>query len=265
MTADFYLTLPSNASMHLHPDNTLTHYVTSLPQRISLSGEWECGLVEIQYPHDWYNVREKDSWFFLSESSSDGHSVGGIATGYYDGTRKLIRAINRSLACIAVRQRVKLSYSDITQKVSVRMSPSTEFTTHGSMGVILGLDARTIRSPESHVPLDGDGEVYTFVKEGDSVVDMKQGFESLYVYTNVVESRVVGDSLVPLLRIVPIQGEHGHTISRHFEHVQYLPLLRKEFGTIEIDIRDDTGHAVPFERGKVTVTLHFRRRKTGLF
>ena len=115
------------------------------------------------------------------------------------------------------------------------------------------------------VPLDGDGEVYTFVKEGDSVVDMKQGFESLYVYTNVVESRVVGDSLVPLLRIVPIQGEHGHMISRHFEHVQYLPLLRKEFGTIEIDIRDDTGHAVPFECGKVTVTLHFRRRKTGLF
>ena len=122
------------------------------------------------------------------------------------------------------------------------------------MGVILGLDTRTIRSPESHVPLDGDGEVYTFVKEGDSVVDMKQGFESLYVYTNVVESRVVGDSLVPLLRIVPIQGEHGHTISRHFEHVQYLPLLRKEFGTIEIDVRDDTGQAVPFERGKVTVT-----------
>ena len=82
------------------------------------------------------------------------------------------------------------------------------------------------------------------------------------MYTNVVESRVVGDSLVRLLRIVPIQGEHGHTISRHFEHIQYL---WKEFGTIEIDIRDDTGHAVPFKRHKVTVTLHFRRRKTGLF
>ena len=189
MTADFYLTLPSNASMHLHPDNTLTHYVTSLPQRISLSGECECGLVVIQYPHDWYNVREKDSWFFLSKSSSDGHSVGGIAAGYYDGTRKFTRAINRSLAGIAVRQRVKLSYSGITQKLSVRMSPSTEFTTQGYMGVILGLDTRTICSAESHMPLDGDGEVYIFMKEGDSVVDMKPGFESLYVYTNVVESR----------------------------------------------------------------------------
>ena len=128
--------------------------------------------MEIQYPHYWYNVREKDSWFFLSEISNDGHSVGGIAKGYYDGPRKLIRAINRSLAGIAVRQIVKLIYSDITQEVSVRMSPSTEFTTQGSMGVILGLDTRTIRSPESHVPLEGDGEVYTFMKEGDSVVDL---------------------------------------------------------------------------------------------
>ena len=92
--------------------------------------------------------------------------------------RKLIRAISRSLAGIAVRQRVKLNYSDITQKVSVHMSPSTEFTTQGSMGVILGNDTRTIRSPENRVPLDGDGEVYTFMKEGDSVVDMTQGFAS---------------------------------------------------------------------------------------
>ena len=24
---------------------------------ISLYGEWECGLTEIHYPHDWYNIR----------------------------------------------------------------------------------------------------------------------------------------------------------------------------------------------------------------
>ena len=51
MATDFYLTLPSNASMKVHPDNTLAHYITDLPQRISLSGEWECGMAEIQYPH----------------------------------------------------------------------------------------------------------------------------------------------------------------------------------------------------------------------
>ena len=54
---DFYLVLPSNSSMSMYPNNTLAQYVTNLPRRISLSGEWECGLTEIHYPHDWYNVR----------------------------------------------------------------------------------------------------------------------------------------------------------------------------------------------------------------
>ena len=70
MATDFYMTLPSNASMKTHPDNTLTHYVTDLPQRIDLTGEWECGLSDIQYPHTWYNVTEDDVWLFLYESIS---------------------------------------------------------------------------------------------------------------------------------------------------------------------------------------------------
>ena len=57
MASEFYLVLPSNASMVTHPNNTLAQYITNLPRRISLSGAWECGLTEIYYPHDWYNVR----------------------------------------------------------------------------------------------------------------------------------------------------------------------------------------------------------------
>ena len=49
MATDFYLTLRSNASMKMYPDNTFVYYITDLPQRIVLSGEWECGLAEIQY------------------------------------------------------------------------------------------------------------------------------------------------------------------------------------------------------------------------
>lgn len=66
-----------------------------------------------------------------------------------------------------------------------------------------------------------------------------------------MERRVVGDSLVPLLRIVPLSGEQGDTVWNSFQKPQYVPVLCKEFGTIEVDIRDDTGRPVPFERGKV--------------
>ena len=98
-----------------------------------------------------------------------------------------------------------------------------------------------------------------------SIVDLRRGFESLYVYSSIVEPRIVGDKIAPLLRIVPITRRHGEMVTTRFDHVQYIPVLSREFGSVETEIRDDTGQPVPFERGKVTVTLHFRRCSSGLF
>ena len=91
MATHFYLTLPCNASMKVHPDNILAHYITNLPQRISVSGEWECGLPEIQYPHTWFNVREGDTWFSLNERNTVGLTPSTkIEAGYYHSPNVLL-------------------------------------------------------------------------------------------------------------------------------------------------------------------------------
>ena len=80
----FYLTLPSNSSQEYFPDNTLTHYFTKLPQAIDLKGvDWEVGLVEMQYPHTWYNIQEDEGWVDI-RTEADGvvhHSV--LSVGLY--------------------------------------------------------------------------------------------------------------------------------------------------------------------------------------
>jgi hypothetical protein len=45
----FYITLPSDSSANYYPDNTLARFVTKLPERIRLEGEYEMGLAEIIY------------------------------------------------------------------------------------------------------------------------------------------------------------------------------------------------------------------------
>ena len=72
---------------------------------------------------------------------------------------------------------------------------------------------------------------------------------------------MVGDAQVPLLRIVPVEGRDGEMITRVLDPIQYCPLLQRRSQTVEIDIRDDTGSIVPFERGRVVATLHCRKRK----
>ena len=47
--------------------------------------------------------------------------------------------------------------------------------------------------------------------------------------------------------LLPITGSHGEMVTTRFDHVQYIPLLSREFGSVETEIRDDTGRPVPFE------------------
>ena len=81
----------------------------------------------------------------------------------------------------------------------------------------------------------------------DWVADVKKGLNSLYVYCP--------------LRIVPVEGRDGEMIIRVLDPIQYCPLLQRRLPTMEIDIRDDTGSILPFERGRVVVTLHYRKRE----
>ena len=276
MATDFYMTLPSNASMKTHPDNTLTHYITDLPKRIDLTGEWECGLSDIQYPHTWYNVTEDDVWLFLYEvNEPDVARRSRLSCRYYDDPLTLMYHVNKGLYRLwSEKTRAQMSYSSVTQKMTLHTTPNTVFITphHSSITSMLGFRTPTIveRVPEEVTPSSVDDvhpadSSYPFHIEADDVVNMTQGFNTLYVYTDVVESRIVGDTLAPLLRTLPISGRHGDILSDRFTNIHYVPLLRSTFHSIEVDIRDDMGRRVPFEYGRVTVTLHFRRRKTGLF
>ena len=135
--------------------------------------------------------------------------------------------------------------------------------THTSMrGRNIGLTPSVTVVAPSKETVDGP---YSYRKEADNVGDMNQGFDTIYVYTDVEESRIVGDSLAPLLRSLPVGESHGATVYDRFTIIHYVPLLYAHFKSIEINVRDDTGRFVPHEYGKVIVTLHFRRRSTGLF
>ena len=69
----------------------------------------------------------------------------------------------------------------------------------------------------------------------------------------------MGDSEVQLLRIVPVEGKHGDMVTKAFQNLQYVPIVKKQFSTVEMNIKTDTGKDVPFESGKLITTLHFRR------
>ena len=246
--AQFYLHLPSNSSLDKFPNNTLTEYWVCLPQTVSLTGDWEVALTEIQYPHSWNNVQENfENRFYLRNQELDGMWEALIVPpGHYSSVADVITKINEVVSSNGrFKDEVQLSFDTLNRKVTVHLQNEVEVY-FSDIGQMLGFLPK---------------EVISKTSTADREADLDHGFHDLYVYCDIIQPQYVGDALVPLLRIVPVEGKDGERISKSFIRPQYVPVSRKQFESIEVNIKRDTGETVPFEFGRVLLTLHFRQSR----
>ena len=99
-------------------------------------------------------------------------------------------------------------------------------------------------------------------EKGFTLALPETGNQYSYVYTDIIKSLYHGDVVVSVLRTVTVKGEHGSYVGKNFERPHYVPLKKKVFDMISINIRDEAGDIVAFKHGKVIITLHFRHSKT---
>ena len=91
-------------------------------------------------------------------------------------------------------------------------------------------------------------------------MNLNRGIDAIYVYSDVIQSKLVGDSSVPLLSVVHLRGVFGEMAFKEYYSPVYTPMAKYVFSTIEIYITDSTGRPVPFSSGKVSVLLHFKQK-----
>src|ERR1043165_2632417 len=260
--AHFFLTLPSNSSMLYYPNNTLTRYTTRLTNAISLTGEWEVGLVEIQYQHSWPNLERLEGRFTYAQN---GKYVEGmpqfnltktlrVTPGYYDSPAVLVEAINKLIkeaACtVDFETYPRFVFNPVTKSLNADINSMCRVQFSPSLCSMLGISGR-------QNPIENEEE-HNWDWKSTNACDINRGFSSMYVYCNVLEHAPVGDTQAPLLRIVRVSDRSGHNVHTIYEKPLYVPLQQKNFDSIEIDIRSDVGSPIAFEYGKVLVTLHFR-------
>ena len=82
---------------------------------------------------------------------------------------------------------------------------------------------------------------------------------SIYTYCDLVEHIPVGDTKAPLLRIVNRKSNEDGNVHKTFNPVMYVPLQKKCFDSVGINMMTDSGEPVPFNSGKSFVVLEFRR------
>lgn len=263
----FFLHLPSNSSESYYPDNTRSHFITRLLNSIELKGDWEVGLSEILFSKTWFNIK-KGEGFKIITNSPHVFSI-SIREGNYATIEEVVNELNAR-----TRQYAEMSTSPLASIID--KWPTFGYNANNNkveVGIVKGLQVtfteglcRLLGFRKRSMPIGVDGGSEYSIVESDKTADINDGLEVFYIYCDILEYIPVGHTEAPLLRIVDSGSENlGSLVRRHYETPIYIPIQKKNFDSIEIDIRTDRGKPVPFERGKVIVTLHFRKSNGNYF
>jgi hypothetical protein len=249
----FYLTLPSNSSMNYYPNNKVTGYTTHLPSTVDLTdGEWEVALVEAHYPCTFETVVENSAVITVYALEKSVVSVNTIVlpAGNYKSAAELISGLNK---LPYMNDYAMFKYDPKSDKVFIDMDVSVvQMELSPSLAIMLGFD-----------PTETDLKRNN---RGLRPVDIMASVPShMYVYCDLVEPQMVGDTVAPLLKIVHIDTtgyKYGAHKEVHFTDPHYLPLVKSSFESVEIDLRDIKGSSLPFQFGTSCMKLHIRKERT---
>ena len=207
----FYLTLPSNSSLSIFPDNKTTSYHVKLPQIINLNGNWEVGLYTISYPNTWYTLQNLDNHYTIYYSK-DGFlfDTAIVDSGYYGTTNELVKSVNASLKKETRNDNIRLSYNVRTEKVTIHLKNGYQMVIRGRISIIQGFGGKEVKIIKTTV--------------SPYVADLL-GSTTLYIYCDIVQPQVVGDTNAKLLKSVPVQGKMGDVVTKTFTNIQYVPVL----------------------------------------
>lgn len=244
--SDFYLYLPSNSSWTYYKDNRPQNFKVKLPHFISLQGPWECALADIQYEHTWYNLAE-NGMMYVSLVGKEGPSevMMTVPAGNFADDLTLLVEMNTILYRNGFDY-VSFSYNKRTRRCSIKTTKSVYFDFSNNLKHLLGFDQKQLCNSDCTAKYP---------------MDINKGFNSFFIYTDIISPVIVGDTCAPLLKIVPTKGAYGEVIHDSFDRLHYCQLRTNSFDTIEINISDDSGKDVPFSYGKTILKLHFRPKR----
>lgn len=253
LDSDFYLVLPSNSSMSYFPDNTTTCFTTQLPREIRLIGEWMVGLAEIHVPCTIVQLRQSEAKVTFNVDSKLKGITYTFPQGVYEKVDQLASVINKT-ADIGKHLQIEPAgfhrgYFEIKRVCSCERTHS--LTLNDKLVRVFGFEGLDGKISDLHVGV------------GNTPACLARAIpDQLFVYTDICEPRLVGDTQAPLLRIVAQDNskyKFGTNYVKNFAPIHYVPLLHHSFSNIVIDIRDQHGRAIPFAYGTLTVVLHFKR------
>ena len=240
----FYITLPSESSKKLFPDNNPSEYTVRLPRWVHLKGEWEIGLHSIAYT-PWNIIQHLDEPISFMTGGKEGK--GRKMRKHYSSVHEYVSDIRKSL--VDKSNEIEFFYL-LDGKVKIRLSPGYTLHLRREQAIVLGF--MTFEDPAETYDIENAQETGTYKAN-------LYRETNIHVYCDIVQPQIVGDKMAPLVAVVPCQktAETYETLYA-VENIHYIPVQTKSFQNIQVHLRSSTEEPIPFEHGRAAITLHLK-------
>lgn len=268
--SDFFITLVSNSSVNIFPNNTTSSFTVLLSEIISLKGRWEVAIAEIHYNYNFLNVTERNNKIILTRILSSSSSLNNdkaindipkipftvkleVPTGYYNSVHDLIKTINLQLKLYLTKGTRLFSLDDSNNRTYIHKENLCEgiesIFLEGRLNMQLGFE-----------PHHDIWQSETAPHIGNICFGIP---DQMMIYTDIIEPSFIGSEKAYVLKIVntePRQFKFGDACYREYNYMHYMRVQNREFESISIDIRDHTGNFMPFQHGILMLKLHFKHQ-----
>lgn len=189
---------------------------------------------------------------FLQKKGDPVSLTTSLPYGYYNTGRDLVTAVNNKIweaikghPSVSAKEFGAFVFNEPTNRCMYKPD-------HYNITIDLGSIARTLGFPTTVFGRSPQAAM--------SLVDFTNGIQSMYVYTSIVDSVIVGDVKVPLLGVVPVKRKvQGEREYYEFVNPAYMPTVKHPFKTVEVQICDDMGKIMKDVLcGKTIVCVHIR-------
>ena len=248
----FYITLPSESSKELFPENNPSEYTVRLPRWIHLKGNWEIGLHSIAYT-PWNIIQPLDEPISFIAGGKEGK--GGKMRKHYSSVKEYVSSINKSLKESHIGKsledksnEIEFSY-ELNGKVTVSLSSGYTVRLRREQAIVLGF-----------MTFEDSAEAYDVknTKTGPYKANLHRE-TNIHVYCDIVQAQIVGDKMAPLVAVVPCQETYDTYETLYaVENIHYIPVQTKSFQNIKVHLRSSTDEPISFEHGRAVITLHLR-------
>jgi hypothetical protein len=299
-SADFYITLPSNANMTEHPDNRPGKFKVELSQRHELhDGVWEIALTEIQFTNNWtHRTPEFDlvAWVGSYITDTDLHKSRPAGYVMSEAEERYLNITQTALGVFVtayvrmpagewrsehdfgdeLARRLKSALNDNLLSLKLPALKTLRYERKTAMdtvefktdeGKYLGFTTehdevmRVLGFSGSAQPDSTKVTAYVFHEGWSRILGGFPTLEVMFVYSSVCEEQHIGDQTGNLLKAVPVTVEHGKRQCERYSPATYVRLRPSTLSSIDIQLLDKTGSEIAFADVNTIVVLQLHVRK----